>query len=186
MNGSAAERLEQSLERRPALVGIGSRWHADDAAGPAVVARVSGRVAARCIDAGDAPERHLGEVVASGAEVILLLDAVDFGGAPGELALFSCEELPDRLSTTHTSSLRLLMRYLEAESGADVLLVGMQPASVAFGKPMSAAVRATVDALAELLEGKLGGAAPTALGPPVAPQTPSARSQKGGHDYSWT
>jgi hydrogenase 3 maturation protease len=180
-----AERLEQCLERRPTVVGIGSRWHADDAAGPAVVSRVSGRVSARCIDAGDAPERHLGEVVESGPDVILLLDAVDFGGAPGEVALFTAEEFHGRLSTTHRSSLRLLMRYLEAESSADVLLVGIQPASVAFGEPMSAAVTASVDALAGLLEAKLGGRAAAALTSAVAAQASSARSQKGGQDHSW-
>ena len=185
MRALGADRLEHCLERMPALVGIGSRWHADDAAGPAVISRVSGRVAAKCIDAGDAPERHLGEVIGSEVEVVLLLDAVDFGGMPGEIALFAAGELCGRLSTTHTSSLQLLMRYLETESGADVLLVGIQPASVAFGEPMSAAVTASVDALAGLFEAKLGGRAAAALISAVAPQTSSAPSRKGGQDHSW-
>jgi len=185
VNALGADRLEQCLTLRPTLIGIGSRWHADDAAGPAVISRVSGRAAAKCIDAGDAPERHLGEVVESGADAILLLDAVDFGGMPGEIALFTAEELPGRLSTTHTSSLRLLMRYLEAESNANVLLVGIQPASVAFGEPMSAAVTASVDALAGLLEARLGGRAAAALTSGLAPQTSSAWGQKGGQDYPW-
>jgi len=180
-----ADRLEQCLTLRPTLIGIGSRWHADDAAGPAVISRVSGCVAATCIDAGDAPERHLGEVIEGGPDAILLLDAVDFGGVPGEIAVFGVDELPGRLSTTHTSSLRLLMRYLRAESGCDVLLVGIQPASVAFGEPMSAAVTASVDALAGLLEAKLGGRAAAALTSALAPEISSARSQNGGQDHSW-
>ena len=176
MRALGASCLEQCLERRPTLVGIGSRWHADDAAGPAVISRVSDRVSTKCIDAGDAPERHLGEVIESGAEAVLLLDAVDFGGVPGEIALFAVGDLPGRASTTHTSSLQLLMRYLEAEGNAEVLLVGIQPASVAFGNAMSAEVVASVDALAELLQAKLAGR--------VVPAHRSIeRSQKGGEGH---
>jgi len=177
MRAPGAERLERYLKQRPTLVGIGSCWHADDAAGPAVISRVSGRVAPRCIDAGDAPERHLGEIAESGGEAILLLDAVDFGGASGEIALFTAEDLSGRLATTHTSSLRLLMQYLEAESSADLLLVGIQPASVAFGEPMSAAVRASVDALADLLQAKLPPS-------PTLPRT-GAQGQEGSQSQSW-
>jgi hydrogenase maturation protease len=184
MSTLGAESLARFLQRRPTLVGIGNRWRADDAAGPEIISRVAGRIAAACIDAADAPERHLGEIVESGGKAILLLDAVDFGGAPGEIALFTADDLFDRLSTTHTSSLRLLMRYLEAESGGDVLLVGIQPASVSFGEPMSAPVSAGVDALAELFEAKLGGQAANALASAVAPQTSSAGSREGGQDHS--
>ena len=177
--------LERYLQRRPTLVGIGSRWHADDAAGPVLISSLSGRVAVRCLDAGDAPERHLGEMVESRGEAILMFDAVDFGGAPGELALFAAQEVSNRLATTHTSSLRLLMRYLEDEGGADVLLVGIQPASVAFGEPMSAAVTASVDALAEMFEAKLANRAAAPLASALARRRSRAPGQKGGDDYSW-
>jgi len=152
----AAQRLEECLQRRPVLMGIGSRWQGDDAAGPAVIARVAGRIQATCIDAGDAPERHLGEARGAGSDTILLLDAVDFGGSPGEITILRAEELPARVGTTHNPSLGLLMRYLEAESGAQVLLLGIQPASIGFGKPISAPVLASVEALARMLEARLG------------------------------
>lgn len=186
MKAPGVDRLERCLERMPTVVGIGSRWHADDAAGPAVISRISGRIAAKCVDAGDAPERHLGEVIESGAEAILLLDAVNFGGAPGEIALFTADELSGRLATTHTSSLRVLMRYLAAESGADVVLAGIQPASVAFGRPMSAAVAASVEAVAGLLEAKLGRCDAAAPDWAATPQVASGGSQKGGRGHSWT
>ncbi|MFB3880871.1 MAG: hydrogenase maturation protease [Armatimonadota bacterium] len=155
MKTATSARLEQFLSRRPTLVGIGSRWHGDDAAGPAVIARVSGRVETRCVDAGDAPERHLGEAAGARGEAVLLLDAVDFGGRPGEMALFTADELSGKLATTHTSSLGLLMRYLGAQSGAEVLLLGIQPDSIAFGQPMSASVRESVAVISDLLEKRL-------------------------------
>jgi hydrogenase maturation protease len=152
----AAEILEEHLTGRVALMGVGNRWRGDDAAGPAVIDRVSGRVEAVCIDAGEAPERHLGEVVAGGPERIVLIDAVDFGSAPGEVGVFRPEELPGRRESTHDVSMATLMRYLRAMSGAKVILVGIQPGRAGFGEPMSAAVEAGVVALAEALAARLG------------------------------
>lgn len=152
---SPAQRLEECLTSRVVLVAIGRRGHGDDGAGPAVLDQVVGKIGARCIDAGTAPERHLGEAAEGGPEAILLVDAVDFGGAPGEIAVFGAEELPSRLATTHDASLQLVMRYLEGESGARVVLAGIQPACITPGEPLSASVEAGVRALSDLLQARL-------------------------------
>ena len=152
-----AERLKEFLTGRAVLLGIGNRWRGDDGAGPAVIDRVSGRVVGPCIDAGEAPERHLGEATVGAPEAIILIDAVDFGSAPGDIAVFGPEELPRRLGTTHDVPLKTLMQYLRATSGAEVALVGIQPGSTAFGEGLSAAVREAVEAVAGLLIVQLGG-----------------------------
>ena len=151
-----AQRLQACLQGTAVLMGIGNRWRGDDAAGPEVIARVAGRAEARCIDAGDAPERHLGEAVEGAPGSILLVDAVDFGGPPGEVALFGLEDLPARLGTTHDVPLSVLMEYLRAMSGADVLLLGIQPETTDFGRRMSAAVDDAVSVVTEMLLAQLG------------------------------
>ena len=140
-----AQRLQTCLQGTAVLMGIGNRWRGDDAAGPEVIARLAGRVDARCIDAGDG---------APGS--ILLVDAVDFGGPPGEVALFGLEDLPARLGTTHDLPLSVLMEYLRAMSGADVLLLGIQPETTDFGRRMSAAVDDAVRVVTEMLLAQLG------------------------------
>lgn len=151
-----AQRLQTCLQGTAVLMGIGNRWRGDDAAGPEVVARLAGRADARCIDAGDAPERHLGEAVDGTPDGILLVDAVDFGGGPGEVAVFGLEDLPARLGTTHDVPLSVLMGYLRAMAGADVLLLGIQPETTAFGDHMSAAVDDAVGVVTEMLVAQLG------------------------------
>ncbi len=177
-----AQRLDEVLGGRAVLLGIGNRWRGDDGAGPAVIDRVRGHVSTRCIDAGEAPERHLGEATASAPEAIVLLDAVDFGGAPGEVAVFNLQDLPRRLGTTHDVPLRTLMHYLRAVSGADVLLIGVQPADTAFGSGLSTEVRAAVDRIADLLIGRYGRprAAPGSAG--VAAH---AADEEGGESHRW-
>ena len=151
-----AQRLQTCLQGTAVLMGIGNRWRGDDAAGPEVIARLAGRAEARCIDAGDAPERHLGEAVEGAPGSVLLVDAVDFGGTPGEVALFGLEDLPARLGTTHDVPLSVLMEYLRAMSGADVLLLGIQPETTDFGRRMSAAVDDAVRVVTEMLLAQLG------------------------------
>jgi len=151
-----AQRLQACLQGTAVLMGIGNRWRGDDAAGPEVIARLAGRARALCIDAGDAPERHLGEAVEGPPDGILLVDAVDFGGGPGEVALFGLEDLPATLGTTHDVPLSVLMRYLRAMTGADVLLLGLQPETTDFGRRMSAAVDDAVRVVTDALLAQLG------------------------------
>lgn len=151
-----AQRLQACLQGTAVLMGIGNRWRGDDAAGPEVIARLAGRARALCIDAGDAPERHLGEAVEGPPDGILLVDAVDFGGRPGEVALFGLEDLPATLGTTHDVPLSVLMRYLRAMTGADVLLLGLQPETTDFGRRMSAAVDDAVRVVTDALLAQLG------------------------------
>lgn len=151
---AAARMLDNCLNGDTVVVGIGNRWRGDDAAGPALIDRLSGRISARCLDAGDAPERHLG-AAADSASTILLIDAVDFGGAPGQVAVFAEPDLPDRFGTTHDVPLRALMSYLRRQSGATVLLLGIQPEHTAFGAPMSGEVRASVELVAQMLTARL-------------------------------
>jgi hydrogenase maturation protease len=178
---AAADMLDNCLDGDTVIVGIGHRWRGDDAAGPALIDRLSGRVSARCLDAGDAPERHLG-AAAGASDTILLVDAVDFGGAPGEVAVFAERDLPDRFGTTHDVPLRLLMGYLRAQSGAAVLLLGIQPADTAFGAPMSGPVRASVELVAEMLTARLSraGQASTCPSQALRPALPGRPGRRGG------
>ena len=151
-----AQRLQTCLQGTVVLIGIGNRWRGDDAAGPEIIARLAGRAEALCIDAGDAPERHLGEAVEARPDAILLVDAVDFGGRPGEVALFGQTDLPSRLGTTHDVPLSVLMGYLRAMVEADILLLGIQPETTGFGTRMSAAVDDAVRVVTDVLLAQLG------------------------------
>jgi len=114
--------------------------------------RLRGRTRAKLVEAEEVPESYLGEIIACRPDTVLLVDAVDFGGRPGEVGLFSREELGKRPAlSTHRVPLRLVMEYLAAETGADVLLLGIQPHIVCFGHGLSAPVQRTVDALADVL-----------------------------------
>jgi hydrogenase 3 maturation protease len=170
VGGSLGAKRLEGLRGTAVVMGIGSRWRGDDAAGPLVVDGLAERTPVRCIDAGEAPERHLGEALAGSPTSIVLVDAVDFGGHPGDIAIFSLEEMTGRLAMPHRVPLGTMMSYLRTMSGSTLVLIGIQPAQTEFGEPMSEPVRHAVGSTVELLAARLTsqGEGATAADDPVS------------------
>jgi hydrogenase 3 maturation protease len=150
------ERIERALRtalagRSAVLMGVGQALRGDDGFGPAAAGLLAGRAAAPVIDAGGAPENFSGAVRRRRPEVLVVLDAADFGGAPGELRLLGPGELAAGGLSTHAAGLRLLFDYLRAECGTEALVLAAQAGSLDLGAPMSPAVAAAARRAAELV-----------------------------------
>jgi hydrogenase 3 maturation protease len=77
-------------------------------------------------------------------EQVLLVDAADMDLAPGEVRLIDAGRIDDPfLMTTHTLPLTYLMESIR-EFVPKVDLLGVQPANVYFGYPISASVQEAV------------------------------------------
>jgi len=144
-------RLREALGRRCLVVGIGNPLRGDDGAAQALLRRLEGAVDAALLDAEEVPESHLGRIVEARPEVVLLVDAVDLGSQPGGVALLTRGRLPAGGFSTHRPPLSVLMFFIEQETGAEVLLLGIQPKQVEFGAGLSPEVEKTVEALAAIL-----------------------------------
>ncbi len=143
--------LEVLLEdRRVVVVGVGNPLRADDGVGPLVAARLAAALPGRVVDAGAAPETHVGAILEARPEVVLFVDAADHGGMPGSCCLATAGDLAARVPSTHAGGLALVARLLEA-GGARCWLAGVQPGSLAAGGPMSPEVTAAGEALADAL-----------------------------------
>ena len=123
----------------------------DDSAGPRLVRKLDASGEVMSLDVGTVPESFVGRMAEAGADVILLVDAVDFGGQPGSVALFEPDQISRGWCTTHRVPLGILMKFIEQETGSDVLLLGIQPKTVYQNAPLSQEVEASVEALAELM-----------------------------------
>jgi hydrogenase 3 maturation protease len=146
------EELRERLQGKRALIlGIGNTMRGDDGLGPALIERLQGKVAATLIDAGEVPENYLGPIEAAGAEVILIVDAADLRAAAGDVALIELEQLGKTGISTHNASLGLFASVVQRLTGADILVLAVQPMVNAFGAPMSEEVGRTLDRLEEML-----------------------------------
>lgn len=148
--------LAAILNGHTALVGVGNPEHGDDGAGVALAEELRAAGCANVFVAGATPEETAPVLARLGFERLLLMDAVEFGGQPGDTILLSSREIQSRFPqiSTHKLSLGTLARMIEAERGVQVWLLGLQPAALK-GSHLSPAMQATVQTLSGLLRGLL-------------------------------
>lgn len=143
--------LKRHLFGRVAILGVGNRLRGDDGVGSRLAEQLAGRPAVHAIDAGVVPENHLERVVQSNPDTVLILDAVDFGGAPGDMRILDPESVVASGFSTHTLSLQMTAEFLKARAQARVVLLAIQPANIGRSTRMSAAISRSL----ELLRGTL-------------------------------
>lgn len=154
--------------KEPDLIfGVGNEQRGDDAWGPWLARRLAGEVSVPVVEVGEVPEAYLHRVPPRGC--LLILDAVDFGGQPGEVRLFQPLEVPPISGwSTHRLPLRVLAEYLWKAKGAQTWVLGVQPACLEWGAPLSPAVKAAGERILPwLLEWLAGNGAGPRLAPPL-------------------
>jgi hydrogenase 3 maturation protease len=103
------------------------------------------------INAGPTPENVLGKVVERAPDVVLFVDAADFGGRPGELRVLSADDLAASDISTHSAPLSVSAEYLRQACGAESILLAAQPRDTRLGAVMSAEVIGAVETAAALI-----------------------------------
>lgn len=144
--------------KRFGVVGVGNVLRGDDGAGPEVIALLREKIALPIVDASEVPENYGGWVVKENLESVVFIDAVEFGGEPGEFRVIPLQKLMMSASSTHRLSLHYVIRYLEEEWGGDAILVGVQPKNLTLGDGLSQEVAGGVRDLAGALVTAAAGA----------------------------
>lgn len=141
----------ENCSRRISLIGIGYELGGDDAAGIALIHRLQTQLpdlaTLQLIEAGTAPENITGAVRRFRPDRILLVDAADFSGSPGQIELLDWKDTVGFSASTHSLPLHVFAQYLSSEMNCPVTLIGIQPLSLEFAAPLSAPVNQAVDKL---------------------------------------
>lgn len=154
MRPDLRSQLEERLNGRVCLIGIGNADYSDDGFGVRLAERLQAAGVRDVVVAGNAPERWIGRIAEQAYDSVVFLDAVDFGAAPGTLALMDTEEIATRFPqfSTHKISVGLLAGYVESNGKTKAQLLGVQPESLKSGAGLSAVVEATLTAAFALLQ----------------------------------
>ena len=144
--------LRDLLTGRVCIVGVGNRQRGDDGAGPRLIdaANQTSR-GITWLDAGVAPENFVEPIVRTNPDTVLIVDAVAFGGVPGECRLIDATAIDTAAVSTHAGSLSMLSDYLTARTNARVRVIAIQPERVDAREGLSQPVEEFVRALAALL-----------------------------------
>ena len=148
---AAARKLQNSLSEaklRVAVVGIGNELNGDDAAGNQVAAKLMAGSGFPehflAINAGSMPENATSRLRKFGPDLVLMVDAADFGGEAGEITCLDAEKIEGFSASSHTLPLPILGSYLEAELNCKIEYIGIQPEQLEFDAGLSAAVKKAV------------------------------------------
>jgi hydrogenase 3 maturation protease len=139
--------LRDIVRGKVVVLGAGHALRADDAAGSVVAEELRPRFPGRVFDGGMAPENFAGPIRRAGPGTLLIVDAADFGGAPGEVRVAAPDEVVGLMMGTHAPPLSVLMSILAEDTGADVYLVAVQVVDTRLGGIMTPEVRSAVGKL---------------------------------------
>lgn len=129
------------------ILGIGNTLRGDDALGPEFIKRLKGKLPknVKLMDVGVAPENSIGYIKRLKPSHVLLIDAADFGGKPGEMRLISPKQISGVALSTHNIPLYILVELISRYVRAKVMLLGVEPKSLNLGEDLSPEVKKSIE-----------------------------------------
>jgi hydrogenase 3 maturation protease len=135
-----------------ALLGIGSALRSDDAAGMRFIELLRDRIHqdnVLLIAGSTAPENFTGVIKNFAPDKLFIVDAAHMGLLPGEVKVVPACDIGGVSFSTHMLPLSVILKYLESETGCDVLFIGIQPKCTDQGLCMCDEVKKGTEHLAE-------------------------------------
>jgi hydrogenase 3 maturation protease len=152
------ENLSQAVrnpDNRIAFIGIGSELHGDDGVGIEIIRSLSTRAGSfsrfSFMEGGTLPESVTGPIRRFAPNLVIIFDAAEFGGAPGEFRWLDTLEIDGFSASTHTFPLGAFADYLRKEFACEVQLLGIQPKAIEFGTILSPEVKKACRQLADII-----------------------------------
>lgn len=146
------EILKPSINGITLIITIGNTLRCDDGVGPYIADNVnlSGKHIV-VLNAGDKPERIIDKAIEYNPEKTVIIDAGDFGGAPGDIKNIDKEQINNIIFSTHTFPLSVIAKIVEEETKKKVYFIGIQSEKTGFGEGLSRRVKETADKVIDFL-----------------------------------
>jgi hydrogenase maturation protease len=147
------QQLANWLRGRICIVGLGNPDYGDDGLGVRLAERLIAAGVPNVFLAGTSPDRIIGEIAAAVFDKVLFLDAVEFGGPAGAVAMLNSAEMIARYPqiSTHKISIGTLARLLEANGTTKVWLLAVQPESMKPESQLAPAAQTTLEIVSDLI-----------------------------------
>jgi hydrogenase 3 maturation protease len=100
---------------------------------------------------GTAPENITSEIKRFNPSRLIIIDAADMGIPPGDIKLIDPEHIGGISFSTHNLPATMLIEYLKQFLKCEVIIIGIQPKSLEFGKEPSAEMKNAAETVVKLL-----------------------------------
>ena len=131
------DRLLSHKGRKILFVGIGNLLKMDDGAGVYISRKIrnKGNLSSLTVETGI--ENYIGKINSLKPDILVLIDCVELGSAPGTFKLLELNQIQDLTFNTHNISLRRLADFFKMP----VYILAVQPEKVDFGEKISYLVK---------------------------------------------
>jgi len=137
------------------IVCVGNTLRRDDGVGCYIAAQLKSTPQVKIIDAGFSPENIIDEAIAFSPKRMIIIDAADFNGLPGEVRIIAEESIPLNSVSTHAIPLNVITGIIKDSVNCEVVFIGIQPEDVSLGEGICLAVKKTAEEIIRLLEKNL-------------------------------
>lgn len=134
---------------RVLIIGVGNRQRGDDGIGPFLIEKLKDAGFSNVLDAGTVPENYTKSVIEYFPDTVILIDALSFGGNPGDYKIITATSFDEFGFSTHTASLKLFVTYISQFISVNFFLLGIQPATIDFKDSLSPELEQTLNQLVE-------------------------------------
>ena len=138
--------------QKVALLGVGSTLRSDDAAGMYFIELLDGLLEqdrVLFIAGSTAPENFTGVIKEFAPDKLFIVDAAHMGLLPGEVRMVPACDIAGVSFSTHMLPIPVMLKYLESESGCEVVFIGIQPKCTDQGLSMCEEVKMGTERLVE-------------------------------------
>lgn len=135
---------------------IGNELRGDDGLGPLFAKKLfeitndSSKVVV--IDGGTVPENFTGSLRKEKPSHVILIDAVEMNGNPGDMKLIEKERISQFNVSTHAMPISFLIKYLETTSSFKIILIGIQPKKLVLGEEITIEVENSLNDLVKIFK----------------------------------
>lgn len=143
--------------KRVVLVGVGNPIRGDDGVGVKIIEMLEQKKLNNVLllNTETVPEAYTGAVTDYQPTHVLILDAANFNGKPGEAQLIPVEKIGGTAVSTHSLPLTIFASYIQKTLNTKVTLLGVQPKIIDFGAEISPEVNSAAEEIVEILIGIL-------------------------------
>ncbi len=141
--------IRDKIKGKACIVGIGNIIRGDDGLGPKLIELLKARpIKADLFDCGTAPENYIFPILATLCDTVVLVDAADMKLKPGDMKIFSLDEISNVSFSTHNPSPRLFADLLKTgRDGLNIFVVSIQPKTTSLGAGLSEEVLKALEIL---------------------------------------
>ncbi|AFK22557.1 hydrogenase maturation peptidase HycI [Pyrococcus sp. ST04] len=140
--------------KRIVICGIGNEIRGDDGFGVLLVKELKKLIKREnvlILNCGQAPESFFGKIIKFKPDLVIFVDAIHFGGNPGEIVVVTPESVIGEAFSTHGMPLKLMAKHIERDVDAEIILIGCQPKNIGLFEEISPEVKEALEKLLSII-----------------------------------